>query len=139
MNGIAFLLSFLLILTPISNDGVATWYGNEFVGKHHAAYWHEKTPSSAPEVVTNDFFGVAAPSDIPFGTKLLLIRKCTCMGHSSSYDGAFIIATVIDRKANHEVPHYYDLWPASAKALGFGPSFSGNDAGCIRVQVYTIQ
>lgn len=138
MNGIALLLSFLLVLTPVSTDGVATWYGNGFIGKHHAAYWHEKTPSGAPNVVDDAFFGIAAPNDIPFGTKLLLIRESTCMKHSSPYDGSFVFATVIDRKARHEIPHYYDLWPATAKALGFGP-FSEGDAGCLKVQVYVIK
>ncbi|GAG29268.1 unnamed protein product, partial [marine sediment metagenome] len=90
MNGIAFLLSFLLVLTPVSKEGVATWYGNEFVGKHHAAYWHEKTPSGAPDVVDDTYLGIAAPSDIPFGTKLLLIRESTCMEHGSPYDGSFV-------------------------------------------------
>lgn len=137
MKGIAFLLSFLFALTPASEEGVATWYGNDFVGQHHAAHWHQKTPSGAPDVVDDAYFGIAAPSDIPFGTKLLLIRESTCTNHDSPYDRAFVFATVIDRKARHEIPHYYDLWPATAKALGFGPTFE-NDAGCLKVQVYIV-
>lgn len=137
MHGAAFLLSLLLALTPLSGDGTATWYGNEFIGKHHAAYWHGETPLGAPDVVNNIYLGVAAPSDIPFGTKLLLIRESTCMKHDSPYDGVFVFATVVDRKANHKILHHYDLWPATAKALGFGPTFE-NDAGCIRAQVFIM-
>jgi len=140
VNSIAFLLSFLFILTPVSENGTATWYGSNednFIGKYHAAYWHNETPQGAPEFVTNNFLGVAAPKSIPFGTKLLIVRKSTCMGHQSPYDNAFIFATVLDRKADYTTPHYYDLWPATARALGFGPTFE-NDAGCIQVQVFVV-
>jgi len=139
MSITSWLMSLFLGITPLSNNGIATWYGNEFIGKHHAAHWHNETPIGAPEVVTDSYLGVAAPSNIPFGTKLLIIRKSTCMGHESPYDGAFVIATVIDRKKNHTIPHYYDLWPMTAKMLGFGPLSATADDGCVKVKVYILK
>ena len=54
----------------------------------------------------------------------------------SSYIRAFwccCTAIVVDRKASL-AQGSYDLWPAAAKSLGFGPSFE-DDVGCIKIRV----
>jgi len=121
----------------IDKEAVCTWYGEEFIGRRHAASWHQQTPIGFPEVVTMEHFGVAAPPDIPFGTKLFITRLVPCNSRcSQKYNNTSIIAIVVDRKASL-AQGSYDLWPAAAKALGFGPSFKG-DVGCIKIRVIAI-
>ena len=121
----------------VDRDAVCTWYGEEFIGRRHAASWHQQTPEGFPEIVTLIHFGIAAPPDIPFGTKLFITRLAPCnLLCSQEYNGTSIIVIVVDRKASL-AQGSYDLWPAAAKALGFGPSFEG-DVGCIKIRVIAI-
>lgn len=130
----AFLLAFFQL---IDREAVCTWYGEEFIGRRHAASWHQQTPIGFPEVVTLTHFGIAAPPDIPFGTRLFITRSAPCNPLcSQEYNNTSIIVTVVDRKASL-AQGSYDLWPAAAKALGFGPSFEG-DVGCIKIRVIAI-
>jgi len=113
---------------PIDSQATATWYGNQFIGCHHAAYWHSRTPVGFTPVVDTARFGVAAPSSIPFGTKLRITRICTCWGEPRVTDGRQVVVTVVDRRAR-SVWGYYDLWPAPAEALDMV------EDGCIKIQV----
>ena len=129
---------FLALWSPwqiIEEEAVATWYGEDFLGKRHSASWHGETPRGFPEVVTENAYGVAAPVGIPFGTILCITRLRTCYGESSEFDGRSVIVQVVDRKARYRDKGYYDLWPAAALALGFGPTFDKDDVGCIRARV----
>ena len=129
------LLAMWILLYP---EAVATWYGGQFLGKRHAASWHGETPIGYPETVTRNVAGVAAPSDIPFGTLLRLTRVGACNEEPSEYDGRQVIVVVLDRKKRHEIPGYLDLWPLPAELLGFGPSFGDRDAGCVKVRVEVL-
>lgn len=131
-NLLAFLFAFFQL---IDREAVCTWYGEEFIGRRHAASWHQQTPVGFPEVVTMEHFGVAAPPNIPFGTKLLITRLVPCNPLcSQEYNNTSILVVVADRKASL-TQSSYDLWPAAAKALGFGPSFGEKDVGCIKIRV----
>ena len=130
-NLLALLFAFFQL---VDREAVCTWYGEDFIGRRHAASWHQQTPAGFPEVVTLTHFGVAAPPDIPFGTMLFITRLAPCNPLcSQEYNGTSIIVTVIDRKASL-AQGSYDLWPAAAKVLGFGPSFD-KDVGCIKIRV----
>jgi len=112
-----------------------TWYGNDFLGCRHASSWHGKTPKGFPEVVDSTHFGIAAPLNIPFGTVLKITRIRDINGWPSNYDGSSVYAVVVDRMANYTNTRYFDAWPATARALGFGPSFGKYDAGRILVSI----
>ncbi len=123
-------------LTPYEEDVIATWYGGRdgFLGKRHAASWHSKTPVGFPEVVTQDGYGVAAPCDsqgrcLEFGTVVALRRSDT---------GAVAVGVVVDRMRNYRNQKRYDLWPAVAGRLGFGPEYGRQDRGVVRVDVYVL-
>lgn len=117
------LLAMWVLLYP---EAVATWCGGQFLGKRHASSWHGETPIGYPETVNRSVAGVAAPSDIPFGTLLRLTRVGACNEEPSEYDGRQVIVVVLDRKERHEVP-------------GFGPSFGDRDAGCVKVRVEVLE
>ena len=121
----------------LEEEAICTWYGEAFVGRRHAASWHKETPWNFPEVVTGTDYGIAAPIDVPFGTILRLTRVQTCYGETSEYDGRSVIVVVVDRKRNYRARGYFDLWPAAAKRLGFGPEFE-DDAGCVKVRVEAL-
>ncbi len=137
------LLALLALLSSpwqvVDEQAICTWYGNEFLGRRHAASWHQQTPQGFPEIVTEDAYGVAAPVDIPFGTILCMTRVETCNGEASKYDGRVVIVMVVDRKRNYHARGYYDLWPAAAKVLGFGPTFGDQDVGCIRARIEVLR
>ena len=111
-------------------DAQLTWYGNEFVGRHHAAYWHQQVPAGFSDTMQPDEFGVAAPLHVPFGTRLRLTRLDT---------GATVEAVVVDRMRNFRNPNTYDAYPAVAQALGFGPWAEEQDCGVVRVKVEIIR
>jgi hypothetical protein len=115
------------LLIPLG-EGVLTHYGegDGFMGQRHAASWHAETPAGFPEVVTRDALGVAAPSDIPFGSRLRLTVFATCDGRA--LPPRTIEAVVVDRRADG-AEGYYDAWPATFRALA-DPA-----CGCVRVQV----
>ena len=84
-----------------------------------------------------EHFGIAAPPDVPFGTRLFITRLAPCNSLcSQDYNNTSIIAVVVDRKASL-AQGSYDLWPAAAKALGLGPSFD-DDVGCIKIRVISL-
>lgn len=135
MNLLPFLFAFFQL---IDKEAICTWYGEEFIGRRHAASWHQQTPTDFPEVVTMTHFGVAASPDIPFGTKLFITRLAPCNPLcSQKHNNTSIIVTVVDRKASL-AQGSYDLWPAAAKVLGFGPSFD-DDVGCIEIKVEAVR
>jgi len=132
------IIKILIVVVSSLPVGTATWYGGEeFIGRHHAAHWHKETPVGAPAVVDYEYLGCAAPIDIPFGTQLIFTRVSACKGYSSPFDGKSVVCTVVDRKARYTIPDYYDLWPAAAQGLGFGPGYSSDD-GCVTVQVQRV-
>lgn len=101
----------------------ATWY---WLPTQHAAYHHGQTPAGFTPYVDYERMGCAAPVGIPFGTRLLLERKDT---------GQRATCVVVDRTGNGRG---YDMWPATSKALGFGPTFGRKDAGVVTVDVWMI-
>lgn len=112
---------------------VLTWYGEGFLGRRHAASWHGETPIGAPETLNETYLGIAAPARFPFGAILTLTRIDTCWGEHSDKDGMSVVAVVIDRRAR-DTDNHFDAWPATARALGFGPRYSEDD-GCVVVSV----
>jgi len=126
----------VVILVALRPAAEATWYGNEFLGRRHAASWHAETPAGFTDYVDSERFGVAAPISIPFGTRLRITRQGAVCGRSSPFDGTSIIVTVVDRMGDYTREDRYDLWPAAAKALGMGPTYHGlADDGRLRVTV----
>jgi len=132
------LIILTMIWVPISGvrEHVCTWYGNEFLGRKPSAAWH----GVADVVVDEVTYGIAAPIEIPLGSYVRVCRTGTCSDStrllSTDYNGRCVVARVLDRRAR-SIPGYWDLWPATAEALGFGPSWAhrGLDAGCIQATV----
>lgn len=122
---VSFAVLLLLVSYAKPIAGEATWYGNEFLGEHHAAYWHGEVPEFAPDVVDETYFGIAS-NDFEFGT----ILKISTEDHTA-------FGVVVDRMACWVEPYHIDLWPALAKELGFGPSFE-EDAGRVIVQIEVV-
>lgn len=104
------------------------------MGRRHAASWHGETPEGISETVNWEDYGVAAPINIPFGTKVKLTRIGAVNGEPSCYDGQSVIATVVDRMENYTRTTHFDAYPATARALGFGP-YMVQDVGVVLVQV----
>jgi hypothetical protein len=77
-----------------------------------------------PKIVTDDFPGVAAPHNIPFGTRVLICSDDRCAE-----------AIVLDRTRDSQG---WDAWPETARRLGFGPTLGGKDPGRISVKVYKV-
>lgn len=123
---------------PYERPGRVTWYGEEFLGRRHAASWHRETPVGFPEVVTTEHFGVAAPATIPFGTvlRLTFVDTCApgCSEEAQEMVGTEVYVVVVDRMKDSEA-RTFDLWPAAAHELGFGPDYGDEDWGCIRAKV----
>lgn len=104
------LLLLALVWTGAMQPATLTYYGegDGFAGQHPGAYWHGK--DCTPDTVDDDFFGAAAPRDIPYCTEVLVLHE----------DKA-IVVTVVDRQRDDELhgrPHF-DLWPAAAEGLGY--------------------
>lgn len=129
----ALLFLLTLNLVPVNENATLTWYGNEFLGRRHAASWHNSTPVGFPEVVTTEHRGVAAPSSLPFGTVIQLTRITNCSGHPSPLDGGKTIAIVVDRSAYHKEGWHYDGWPTTFRSLGT------LEEGCLRVKVEIVR
>ncbi len=121
----------LYVLMLLNDDACMTWYGNEFVGRHHAAHWHGQTPPGFSDTVQPEEFGVAAPITVPFGTRLRFTRL--------DDPTLTVEAVVVDRMRDFHNPQRYDAYPAVAEALGFGPAFGPDDVGVIRVRVEVIE
>jgi len=127
----ALLLAALMLGTP-QPVAKLTWYGEEFVGRRHAASWHQQVPAGWPEVVNTRDLGIAAPYDIPFGTTVRITRIGNCYGEVSKRDGDFVDAVVVDRMAEDNLA-WFDAWPATFEALG------ELEEGCLQVHVTVIQ
>jgi hypothetical protein len=107
--------------------GLSTWYNEKGVT---SAGHHNIVCDGIDNVVNSEQFGVSAPRDIPFCTKVLICRTDT---------NICVVVTVVDRRRK-DCPNFacFDLWEAPAKELGFGPSFDNKDIGVIEV-IYFIQ
>ena len=130
MDAIFRMLLLFALWTPLEVGARVTWYGGRdvYLGKRHAASWNGETPAGFPEVVTTSALGCAAPYWIPFGSVVRLTR----------WDGEReyrAYAIVVDRTASGET---WDVWPAVAKDLGFGPSFGKEDRGAVNavIEIY---
>lgn len=132
-----YIVALPLLLVPVRQSATLTWYGEHFLGRRHAASWHQQTPPGAPEVVDTTFRGIAAPLSIPFGTVLIIERVGACHDTPSEYDGRRAIAIVVDRMRDFHNTGTYDAWPQVAADLGFGPEFPADD-GCVRVNVWQL-
>lgn len=124
-------------IEQVASRAKLTWYGEGFLGRHHAAYWHGQTPCGAPEVVTEDYPGIAAPIGLDHGTILAIERIEACGGQPSPFDGERVLAIVVDRMGDFNNPGRYDAWPQVAKDLGFGPTFEEDD-GCVWVRIWRV-
>ena len=90
---------------------ILTHYGTEedgYRGQHHGAYWHGDS-CGLPDVVDDEHLGAAAPYDIPYCTRLLVV-----VGPEA------VVVTVVDRQRHDVIAGllHLDLWPAAARQLG---------------------
>ncbi len=102
----------LLVIIP------CYWYGGNgdgYLGKRHAASWHEKTCEGFPEVVDEVHYGIAL-NGIPFCEKVTLEIIDIPEWAEEEYShliGRTVEAVVIDRTPWQ----FVDMWPATARAL----------------------
>lgn len=109
--------------------GLSTWYNedNKTAASHHGVFCE-----GIDATVNSKQFGIAAPRDIPFCTKILLCRSDT---------KTCVLTTVVDRRRKDCTKDFscFDLWEAPAKELGFGPSFENNDVGVIKIEYFIMK
>lgn len=121
----------------VQERAILTWYGDEYVGRRHAASWHDQVPAGFPHVVTVWHSGVAAPRQVPFGTRIRLTRLGIC-GDPSSEEAVLRTEAVVLDRMNWRVDGQWDAWPATARDLGFGPQVD-TDCGCVLVRVEVLR
>jgi len=103
-------------------SGLATWYadtGNETGAKNNGF-------NCFANRVDSKSYGLAAPRWIPYCSEVLICRDNLC-----------VIATNVDARASDcRYTNCFDLWPKTAEALGFGPTYGKNDIGVINITFY---
>ena len=124
------LLLVSLAIAPIHTS--ATYYGADgdgFLGKHHGAYWHGKTPPGFSDVVDMKDPGVAMSSQygIEYGQVVVI---CVDDPAYELWCGRCVLAVRVDAKPGR----YVDLYASLFDTLTDGH----REVGVIKVKVFPL-